>query len=144
MLVFEERGKPESPPRHHCAIAAPYDVHKDDNDNDNDVDNDNRADVDDDDDDDDDEGNNDENNDHDIIVTTLMLIVAMMITMMTIVTMLIAWLNNWTNSNKVKLLLTFTNYRMGNLISREAETLTLPEKQEKDGSSKPMKSSKSG
>jgi len=51
--------------RHHCAIAAPYDVHKDDNDNDNDVDNDNSADIDDDNDNDDDKGNNDENNDYD-------------------------------------------------------------------------------
>ena len=40
---------------------------------------------------------------------------------------LITWLNNWTNSSRVKLL-TFTNYRMSNLISRELKAFTLPEK----------------
>ena len=73
-----------SPLRHHCAIAAPYDVHKDDNDNDNDVDNDNSADIDDDDDNDDDKGNNDEKTMiMTMIVTKLTLMVAMVTTMMT-------------------------------------------------------------
>ena len=38
----------------------------------------------------------------------------------------------------------FTNYRMGNLVSRKAKAFSLPEKKEQDDRSKPMKWSNSG